>query len=284
LAGRGPTRLALLGRGPGPESIRPLIADRPDLELCGELRADAARGRNGSFHRLGELLARGRPELAVVGGPPGSLVDELARLLGAGVDVLVEPPVAADALDADALESLAERLGRTLVTAAPLRHAHALRLARRAVERGLCGPPVALELNLALKDHPEVHALDAAELLAGPIERVRMFGEGELWTEHARGGLRARTLRELDPARPAVRCVGERGSIEVGSTATSLLRDGGRRVLGPGLCPWEARRAVLDDFLARRRDPHPALDHGAQALHWLAAARRSLERGRWEYA
>ncbi len=274
----------LLGSGAGPDSVRGLLAQRPELELCGVLGPARPARRSGVFASIDDLLTGARPDLAVIGGPPGRFVDHAAELLVVGVDLLVEPPVSGEPAEADALESLAERLGRTLVTAAPLRHASALRLVRVALEKGVCGKLLGIELNLAEKCGSEAHALDAAELLGGPVERVRMFDAGELWTEHDRGRVRVRILLALDGARPAVRCVGERAAIEVGATAVSLVRDGRRRGLGPGLCEWAARLRVLDDFLARRCEAEPEPDHGALAVHWLAAARRSLGRNRWEYA
>jgi hypothetical protein len=284
LSARGPKRLALLGDGPGPDSVRGLLAQRPEIQLCGVLGPPTQARRVGVFATLDALLSGARPDLAVIGAPAGRHLDAAGQLLARGVDLLVEPPVALESADADALESIAERLGRTYVTAAPMRHASALRLAREALERGLCGALQGVELHLSKKAGGELHALDAAELLAGPIERVRMFDPGELFTEHARGRVRIRIPLAQETRRPAVHCVGTRASVEVGATAVVLVRDGRRTTLGPGLCEWEARQRVLDDFLARRTDPAPDPDHGAQSMQWLAAARRSLVRNRWEYA
>jgi hypothetical protein len=264
--------------------VRSLLGRQPELELRGVLGPRTPARGAGIFSTIEALLAGARPDVAVIGGPPGRFVDAALQLLAVGVDLLVEPPVSTDPADAERLESLAERLGRAYRTAAPMRHARALHLAREAMERGLLGGLQGMELNLVPKPGCEPHALDAAELLAGPIERVRMFEERALFTEHRAGRVHSRILLALDPGKPPVRCVGERGSLEVGHTAVLLERDGERRRLGPGLCEWEARQRTLDEFLRARTERNPELDHGAQSLQWLAAARRSLSRARWEYA
>ena len=229
--------------------------------------------------------------------------------LRAGVDVLVEPPLAEDPHEADCVAELAERSGRVVVTAAPFRALPALREARRLIERGRIGRLCAVHCDLSRKraiplDAPTdgiwqqegPHAIDVVETLAGPALRIRMLSsspsqsggvhdEVEAELEHD-GGLVSRvcmTWRE-QRSTPIAHCIGARGALEIGRAQTILRTESGDETLSDGLyTETEAYREVMRDFLVSCRAAERSTDHGAQSVAWLHAASRSLESGgTWE--
>ena len=296
-------QIAIIGTGEPATVYREVLADFPELALHAQIdSADA-------------LLLNGRvPHLAVICTPPARHLEEVRPLLHAGVDVLVECPLAATRADAEEITSIAERLGRTAMTADKFRVFEAVREARRLIDAGRIGRLVYVEATRAGKldatsgwyGDPDSSgggvwmgygpdALDVVEMLAGPVEQIRM------WKEHRQGGVSEDEVRvETDhgsglvsrielswnrevPA-PIARCVGERGEILVGWAQSVLSTERGRETFADGYDEREVRRALLGRFLRERRRSEPVEDRGGQALGWIEAAYRSLDSERWEIA
>jgi predicted dehydrogenase len=312
-------RLAIIGLGRISAAYREVLPELPEVCVCGAVephpeRAAAAR-RVGIpvFATTAELLDAGtRPDVAIVCTPPASHLEVAEPLLHAGVDLLVEKPLAPFPADAVRIQETAARLGRCVVTAAKYRMTESLHEARRLLEAGRIGRLEGIENTFSGKLDPNAgwhgdpaisgggvwmdngpHSLDVVETLAGPVLRIRMLYEQReqrgavedevvVETEHA-GRRVARILLSWNRqiTAPIARCVGSDGEILVGWAQTVVRDADGEQVVAGGYDKRQAFRALLEDFLRRRRKAETE-DHGARAVAWLHAAYRSLHSGRQE--
>ncbi len=315
--------LVLVGHGAVARDWWDAILELPELALAAGVDPDAdrraaleARGAR-AFAGVGELLASaGAPDVAILCTPPALRLETAEPLLRAGVDLLIEPPLATVPDDADRIAELAERVDRVAVTIGRFRADPALSLARARIAAGAIGRLCAVEVALAHKRDARAgwrgdpalsgggvwlelgaDALEIAERLAGPLQRIRMIesasvqgGEVEdevrVETDHG-AGLHASLRLTWNEATelPLARCIGDRGEITVGWAQTSLVREDGTReaIAGPRDA-HAARVEVLREFLRERRSRERAIDSGAQSLAWLHAAYRSATTGRFELA
>ena len=316
-------RLALIGAGRVSKSYLDVLPELPEVLLSAAVepveecaRAALARGAR-IFSSVDEMLARSAiPDAALVCTPTPTHLEVTEPLLHAGVDCLIERPLAMLPPDARRIATTAERLGRTVVTAANLRVSEALLRARRLIEAGTIGRLTYLESTFASKldarslwnkgevrssdggvwMHGGSDAIDVVETLAGPITRIQMTeqhftqdlpveDEAVVETEH-RGGLLSRILLSWNRSitEPIARCVGTEAELVVG-WAQTVLREGGREeVVGGGHEERASYLAMLNQFFARRAKSSHDEDHGAQSVDWLHAGYRSLRSGRWEIA
>jgi predicted dehydrogenase len=312
-------RLAIIGLGRIAAAYREVLPELPEVHVCAAVephpeRAAAAR-RAGIpvFATLAEMLDAGtRPDVAIVCTPPASHLEVAEPLLHAGADLLVEKPLAPIPADALRIHEAAARLGRTVVTAAKYRVTASLHEARRLLDGGRVGRLTGIENTFSGKLDPNAgwhgdpaisgggvwmdngpHSLDVVETLAGPVLRIRMLEEKReqraavedevvVETEHA-GGRAARILLSWNRQLPApiARCIGSEGEILVGWAQTVVRDASGEEVVAGGYDKRQAFRALIDDFLRRRRKAE-ADDHGARAVAWIHAAYRSLHSGRQE--
>jgi hypothetical protein len=138
-------------------------------------------------------------------------------------------------------------------------------------------------------------ALDLAELLAGPLDQIRMPTSDhlqraeledavQLETAHRGGAISSIHLswNEAESG-PLARCLGERGELLIGRARTSLHAPGSSAYLDAPLDERECRSALLCELLALRRERDAICDEGARRLDWLHAAYRSRELGRWQH-
>jgi predicted dehydrogenase len=310
----------MIGAGNAAREWLEILPEFPELALRAVVDPDAERraalpGR--AYASVGELLASGeRPHVAILCTPPSLHLELCEPLLHAGVDVLIEPPLATTPADADRIAALAERADRCAVTSGRLRASQSLLRAREAFATGTLGRLCAVEITLAEKrdarsgwrSDPALSgggvwmelgpdALDAAELLAGPVRRIRMSeshslqhgdveDEVRVETEHDGGLLGILRLSwNEESLRPIARCIGDRGELVVGR-AQSVLRveNGDETVLARAEYAGGERVAALDAFLCERRRRERRVDPGAQTLAWLHAAYRSLATRRFELA
>ncbi len=133
------------------------------------------------------------PDLALLCTPPEDNLEWARCLLPAGVDVLFQPPLAETRLHAESITTLAERLGRVVMTAGVFRTFAAVQEAARLIARGRIGKLREVEISLTRKRtvpapsltgqarrrsgvwlHDGPDAIDLIETLAGPIERIRV--------------------------------------------------------------------------------------------------------------
>lgn len=112
-------RVGLIGCGRIARVHRTYLSELPTVELVGLCDTDAnalasfaAEVKLPAFGSVGELLERGRPEVVHVLTPPSTHAPLALELLKAGVNVLVEKPLALSTADADAVIAAAKRAGR----------------------------------------------------------------------------------------------------------------------------------------------------------------------------
>jgi predicted dehydrogenase len=310
--------LALVGAGCAARDWLDVLPEFPEISLVAVVDPDAERLRGvrarGFASVLGMLDAGLVPRVAVLCTPPSLHLELIEPLLCAGVDVLVEPPLATTPADADRIAELAERADRCAVTATRLRTATAVAAARARIAGGSIGRLCAVEISLGAKrdardgwrGDPALSgggawmelgpdALDAVESFAGPVRRIRVLeaasvqnadveDEIRVETEHDGGVLGILRVSWNDqPARPIARCIGDRGEITLGSAQTVLRRDDGREeVLAGALDTTSGLATVLNDFLRECRGRERRVDSGAQTLAWIHAAYRSITTRRGE--
>jgi predicted dehydrogenase len=315
-------RLALVGVGRVASAYLEALAGLPEVTLCAAVdpvpeRARSALERGARLYSsLDEMLGNGEfPDAALVCTPPSAHLGVVEPLLHAGVDCLIESPLAALPTEARRIESAAERLGRTLMTAATFRASRALAEARRRIEEGEIGRLTYVESTLSGRLDPKAdwrgdpqisgggvwmdhgpQSIDVVETVAGPIERIRIVDqrreqglgvedEVAVEAEHV-GGVLSRILlswnREI--AAPIARCVGTEADLVVGRTQTVLRNGGADEVIGRGFEPRASLLALLERFFARCAKRSCEEDHGAQSVDWIYAGYASARSRRWEVA
>ena len=293
-------RVALIGAGERGRAFSRAIAGAAELSLRAIVDPDRSRARALAescgwvrvFGSLDALLAAGQvPDVAVLCVPSALHFELGTPLLRSGADLLIEAPLATTRGEAERLTELAERLGRVLICTSALgggacrsglQHAFGacgrieIELARkrdaRAAWRGdpsLSGGGVLMDLGPA--------ALELAELLAGPLQQIRVLDadrlqraeledEVRLETAHRDGAIVSIHLSWNDGGeRPRAYCRGEGREL----TLTEEDLDG--------------RAALVRDVLERRLARDAICDEGARSLGWLHAAYRSHELGRWQH-
>lgn len=114
-----PTKVAVVGTGRFGRHHARVYHELPDAELVGVYDVDAARAAAvakeygcRAFERLEDLF--GAVEAATVAVPTEKHAEVGERLMDAGIDVLVEKPMARSLAEADSLIAAAERRGRIL--------------------------------------------------------------------------------------------------------------------------------------------------------------------------
>ncbi len=301
-------QVAILGTSELADGFREALADFP------ELAPSAVGGASG--RTADALLRSGRvPHLVVLCTPPAGHLEEVRSLLHAGIDVLVEAPLAARQEDAEEITTIAERLGRVAMTAERFRVFDAVREAGSLIDAGRIGRLVYVEAGRSCKlnashdwrgNLPQSGEgvwmaygpdfLDVVEILAGPLERIRMSSskrrqgtrvEDEVRVEADHGnGLISRIELSWNQEHPApiARCVGEEGEILVGWAQSVVTTDRGREVFAGGYEQREVCRALLARFLSQLRRSEPTEDRGGLTLGWIEAAYISHDSVRWEIA
>jgi predicted dehydrogenase len=312
--------VALIGAGRAASEWLAVLPEFPELALRAVVDPDAERRAAvpaPGYASVTELLAGGAtPHVAIVCTPPSLHLELCEPLLQAGVDLLIEPPLATTPADADRIALLAERADRCVVTCGRLRSSRGLQGAREAIAAGAIGRLCAVEVALAEKRDARAgwrgdpafsgggvwmelgpDALDAAERLAGPVRRIRMSeshcrqhgdveDEVRVETEHDGGLLGILRLSwNEESVRPIARCIGDRSELVVGRAQTVLrCENGDEEVIGQAQYAGAELVDALDAFLCERRRRERRVDPGAQTLAWLHAAYRSLDSKRFEMA
>ncbi len=112
------TRLAVIGAGQFGKNHCRVIRESERAELTAVVDLDAARAAEGAAGTAGALTdyreLRGIVDAAVVASPTSTHEEIAAWLLDAGIDVLVEKPIAGDTASAGRLVDAAARFGRVL--------------------------------------------------------------------------------------------------------------------------------------------------------------------------
>ena len=288
------------GCGHWPQALR-YLKTRRDVIFCGSAPGSAGENRTESidpaipyFDDYRVMLDATKPDLAVVSpifGLTGRVVMECA---GRGIDVLAEKPVAASAEELTQLEAVVQKNGIRFCAMHYLRYTPAFYHGAELVRSGAIGNVMLVTAQKSYKygtrpswyEDPDsygstatwvgIHAMDWIYHFTGlPFTSVTAISDGCL-PEKAmlcqftlKGGAVASV--NLDYYRPAtaathgddrIRCVGDKGVIEVFEDRITLINQDGMKVL----CPKEAPD-LLSEFLACR-DPLPL----SEIIHITKAA------------
>ena len=183
-----PTKVAVVGAGRFGRHHARVYHELPDAELVGVYDKDAARAAEvakeyncRAFERLEDLF--GEVEAATVAVPTEKHAEVSERLMEAGIDVLVEKPMARGVAEADRLIAAAERHGRILQIGHLERFNPAVTAARKIVSTPLffevhrLSVFTARSLDVDVVLDLMIHDLDIVLLLAGSeVEEIRASG------------------------------------------------------------------------------------------------------------
>jgi predicted dehydrogenase len=174
-------RIAIIGSGNLAAAYRDALTDFPDLALDAVTDPNLCRAQPASEQRprllraADDLLRSTVPHLALICTPPARHLEEVSLLLRAGLDVLVESPLAGTRTDAEEITSLAERIGRVVMTAEKFRVFDAVLEARKRIDLGRVGRLVYVEvtrsskLDVSRAQHGNPHAARACGWPTGAI-------------------------------------------------------------------------------------------------------------------
>jgi predicted dehydrogenase len=319
-----PLRVALVGAG----RIARVHADA--LEGSGEARLvavadprwEAARALSldtgcPAYASAEEMVARERPEAAIVCTPPCHHAAVTCYLLGEGVHVLCEKPFALDPGEGAAMVGAAESAGRRLVLASKYRFVPGVVLARKLLLSGSLGDPQGAEITFAqkvdMKGHwyadPAVsgggvladngpHAVDLLRFLFGPVESVHAAEgprEQKLPVEEAvevearaGDGVAARVHLSWNAAggETYLTIHGSEGTVEIGWKGCRCRppQTAEWTPLAPGYDRAQAFRAMHQSFVRAARglgEPEGSTEDALASTAVVAAAYASLARREW---
>ncbi len=182
------TRMAVVGCGHLGTIHARLLAGRDDVDLVAVVDpTPEARQRVAEAHGCPALAdpleLPGRVEAVVVAAPTGLHAAVALPLLEAGIDLLVEKPLAATVEDARSIAAAARRLGRTVAVGHVERHNPAWRsAAARAgevsfVEARRLAPFTFRSMDVGVVHDLMIHDIDLVlSLSPGRLERVEAHG------------------------------------------------------------------------------------------------------------
>lgn len=204
-----PLRIGLVGLGGHGRAHQRAAARVAEVEVTSVYDPDEAEARVAS-ERFGcsaactfeELLTTEGMEALVLVTPNALHRPQTEAALAAGLDVLVEKPIANTVADGRAMVETAEAAGRILMVGHNIRYGRAAREARARIERGDIGELVSLELHYSADNVQKgthegwrfqpgacpllpmmqlgIHAIDVAHVLAGPVREVMALSRSVL--------------------------------------------------------------------------------------------------------
>ena len=150
-------KIAIIGAGFIAPAHVEALSRRRDAEVAAIVDPSGAAasalaqraGRARTFSSIDALLAEAKPDAAHVLTPPPLHAKTAAPLLEAGVDVLVEKPLAATSDECRQLIAAAERSGAALGVNHNFMHHPAFARLKRIVRSGRCGKPRRLQMRYA---------------------------------------------------------------------------------------------------------------------------------------
>lgn len=188
------TKVAVLGAGAMGKNHARVLQGIPSVELVAVVDPDTTRARDVARLHGGvvlasveELLAKARPDAAVVAVPTQGHFETAGKLLDAGVHVLVEKPIAATPTEARALAAKAVERGALLVVGHVERFNPAVRELKKRLLAGMLGrvfqirarrvgPFPARIRDVGVAVDLATHDLDVMRYLTGS-KLVRVFAE-----------------------------------------------------------------------------------------------------------
>lgn len=209
----GRLRLGVVGVGLLGERHARFWAQQPDVELVGvadtrQDRAAAVAARWGAPHAcasVAELVERARPDAVSVATPDFAHREPVLAALDAGLDVLVEKPLAMSTEDARAMIAAAERAGRLLMVNHSMRWIPFYAALKRSIAAGELGEVVSAHSFKADTLYVPTTMLAWAArttpayfLTAHDLDLVRWFVEDEVEEVYAQGASRVLKARGVD--------------------------------------------------------------------------------------
>ncbi len=191
-----PLKAAVIGVGAMGRHHARVYTEIAQTELVGVADASADAGGAiaakygvSAYTDYETLLAETQPDLVTVAVPTRDHHDVVARVLDAGVDVLVEKPIAATVAEGEALIARAEALGRKLMVGHIVRFSPVIQALKAHLEAGelgklfqiVCrrvGPFPARVRDVGVVVDLAPHDLDLMRFITGD-EPVRLFAETE---------------------------------------------------------------------------------------------------------
>lgn len=315
-----PLRVLAVGFGGIAAAYHQALQRTPELRLVAIVEPDAARSTPADVPRFASLAAFWQAgvvaDAALVLAPPASHEALALELLGRGLHVLCEKPLAPTIAAAERMLAGARTAGRRLMMGSKFRYTPDVAMAQRLLHDGACGDVVLYEnvfcshvdMTRRWNAMPELsgggvlidngcHSVDVARFLLGPIARVQaMFGRkaqplavedtARLLFSSQGGALGSIDLswsvhKETDSY---VRIHGTKGTLEVGWKASRWKPVGGEwRRFGDGYDKVAAFAGQLRDFAAAAAGAAPVIGD-ADALASVVVvdcAYRSAREARW---
>jgi predicted dehydrogenase len=319
-----PLRVAIVGAGriarvhadalEGSSEARLVAIADPRWEAARALSLETGCPAYGSAE---EMIERERPEAAIVCTPPNYHAAVTQYLLGEGIHVLCEKPLARELGEAKAMIGAACLSGCRLVLAAKYRFVPGVGLARKLLLAGSLGDPQRAEITFAQKVEmkgnwyadPKVsgggvmadngpHAVDLLRFLFGPVEAVHVV-EGprpqglaveESVEIQARAGegvmARIHLSWNVGGGETYLTVHGTEGTLELGWKGCRCRTPGAEEwtPLAPGYDRAQAFRALHQSFVLAAQglgEPEGSPDDALATATVVAAAYASLERGDW---
>jgi predicted dehydrogenase len=312
-----PVRLAIVGCGaiaelghlPGAMRCRDVeitvLVDRDESRAWALAQRFAIARVETDYSRLAGLA-----DAACVALPPHLHRHSAETLLGSGLHVLMEKPLATNVADCDAMVAAATANNRTLAVAMMRRFARSSRYLKALVESGMLGRIERYTARSGAADawpsrspftfsaaqsgggaliSNGCHDVDLMQWLLGPIERLEFFSdsgarmEGNCLLECQMVSGAAATI-EVSRTRTLANTIfieGERGSVEapvMGEEVTILPAGGGRDLLNlpvkPPLDYPGVMASQLSDFAAAVRGARSPLVDGTAGRDMLALVER----------
>jgi len=259
-------RIGILGCGRVTARYREVLgqelADRLEVVAVADRNLDKARSLvdavGGEAVDSIEALIEKRPDLTCVLTESGNHAQHATQLVEAGLNVMVEKPVALRIEDALALEAAAEKAGVMCAVVKQNRYNPAMRFLRRAVDEGRVGRLVTAGIRVhwcRTQDYYDdpwhgrwamdggvlaqqaIHHVDALQWLGGPIEAVCAAGDHILnnleaedtavgivrFKSGALGTIEATTSARDSDFEASLHLVGEKAMAKVGGQALNNL-------------------------------------------------------------
>lgn len=140
-------RIALVGLGSAGFTLHlPALAGMPDHKVVGAVDPDAARRSRAAqkfsvpvFDTFDAMLTEGKPEVVIVGTPPGTHEDYCLRAIAAGAHVICEKPFVSSIAEADRVIAAARAARRRVALNHDFREMPVFRAVRDAIASGETG-------------------------------------------------------------------------------------------------------------------------------------------------
>lgn len=319
-------RIAVVGAGAIAGAYAQALPDVDDVKAVAwcDLSRKAAierasRVRAHAYESLERMLSEERPDAVIIATPPNTHREVAQIALASGCAVLCEKPFAPTRADAVAMVEAARAAGRPIAMAAKFRFVDDIVTARRWIELGAIGTPLAVEVaftaNVSMRGrwNADPHVSGGGVIADnGPhaFDLIGAFG-GNLLTVRAYEHERYQRLDVEDTATVALRCengvfaradlswsvnkqlpaylsvYGTDGSIETGWKTSYIVNGGERTAFGTGYDKRRAFGGILREFAAVVRGECEPQAGPAQALATVdavEAAYRSIAQNSWSPA